>query len=201
MKSRHLIAGVLSVWALVTVHAEEQDARQIAATVCSTCHGVDGNSTSPSYPKLAGQHKEYFVAQVKAFRDKSRRDPDAHTDMWEIGAQLDDATTVKLAEYYAAQKPARGTPGDAELAAKGKAIYDYGIESKNVPACVFCHGQAGQGMYVFPRLAGQHAEYLVKQIKVFHGDDRPNLARTMQSVVERLSDEEAEQVAEYLQGL
>ncbi len=201
MKSARLIAGILAALWLAPVHAQGNDAKQMVVTVCSKCHGTDGNSSSPAIPKLAGQHKEYFVAQVKAFRDQSRKDPDAHTDMWTISARLDDAMVAKLADYYASQNPARGTPGDAQLAAKGKVIYERGIQSKSVPACVFCHGQQGQGIAVFPRLAGQHAEYLVKQIKVFHTDDRPNLAVTMKSVVERLSDEEAKQVAAYLQGL
>lgn len=201
MKSVRLMAGMISALSLASVNAQEQDAKQMVVTVCSKCHGVDGNSVSPSYPKLAGQHKEYLVAQLKAFRDKSRKDPDAHTDMWRISGRLDDETVSKLADYYSAQKPTSGTLGDAQLAAKGKVIYDRGIQSKNVPACVFCHGHNAQGIAVFPRLAGQHAQYLVKQIKVFHTDDRPNLAKTMKSVVERLSDEEAGQVAAYLEGL
>lgn len=173
----------------------------MVVTVCSKCHGMDGNSSSPRYPKLAGQHKVYLLAQLKAFRDQSRKDPDAHAYMWGISRLLDDAMAGKLADYFSAQKPTRGTPGDAQLAAKGKDIYEGGIKSKNVPACVFCHARQGVGIAVFPRLAGQHAQYLVTQIKVFHTDDRPNLALAMKAVVEMLSDEEAEQVAAYLQGL
>ncbi len=201
VKMVHLMTAIVLTIALGPVPAQAQDVKQIVASKCSACHGVDGNSTSPKYPKLAGQQKEYFVAQVKAFRDKTRKDADAHTDMWAISATLDDATAVKLAEYFASQKPAPGAPGDPQLAAKGKVIYERGIASKSVPACVFCHGQDGQGIAMFPRLAGQHAGYLVKQIKVFHTDDRPNLAKLMKSVVGQLSDEEAAQVAAYLQGL
>lgn len=201
MKSMRLMAGVLAAFFLASVHAQEKDVNQTVVTVCSKCHGIDGNSRSPSYPKLAGQHKEYLLAQFRAFRDQSRKDPDAHTDMWAISGRLDDKMMVKLADYFFAQIPTRGTPGDAQLVAKGKAIYERGIKSKDVPACAFCHGRNAQGSAVFPRLAGQHAQYLVKQIKVFHTDDRPNLAVTMKAVVQRLSDEEAEQVAAYLQGL
>jgi len=201
MKSMRLMAGVLAAFALASVHAQEQDANKTVVTACSKCHGIDGNSTSPNHPKLAGQHKEYLLAQLRAFRDQSRKDPDAHTDMWVIGGRLDDKMMVKLADYFSSQKPTRGTPGDAQRVAKGKVIYERGIKSKDVPACAFCHGRDAQGIAVFPRLAGQHAQYLVKQIKVFHTDDRPNLAVTMKSVVQRLSDEEAEQVAAYLQSL
>ena len=201
MKSMRLMAGVLAAFSLASVHAQEQDVNKTVVTVCSKCHGSDGNSISPSYPKLAGQQRQYLLAQLRAFRDQSRKDPDAHTDMWAIGERLDDKMMVKLADYFSAQKPARGSPGDAQLVAKGKVIYERGIKSKDVPACSFCHGRDAQGIAVFPRLAGQHAQYLVKQIKVFHTDDRPNLAVTMKAVVQRLSDEEAGQVAAYLQSL
>lgn len=201
MKSMHLIAGVLAALSLASAHAQEKDAKQVVIAVCSNCHGMDGNATSPMFPKLAGQHKEYLLAQLNAFGDQSRKDPDAHTYMWEITRRLDDKMGVKLAEYFSAQKPTRGTPGDAQLAARGKVIYEHGVESKKVPACVFCHGQHAVGIGIFPRLAGQHHQYLAKQIKVFHGDDRPNNARIMKAVVERLSEEETEEVAAYLQGL
>lgn len=201
MKSMTLIAGVLAALSLASVHAQGEDVNQMVVTVCSKCHGMDGNATSPKFPKLAGQHKEYLVAQLKAFRDQSRHDPDAHTSMMGISQLLDNEMVVKLGDYFSAQKPARGTPGDARLAAKGKVIYERGVEKTKVPACAFCHGDDAQGIAVFPRLAGQHAQYLVTQLKVFHTDDRPNLARTMKAVVQRLSEEEVEQVAAYLQGL
>ena len=201
MKSVRLIAGVLAALSLTCAHAQEKDAKQLVTEVCAKCHGMDGNSTSPTFPKLAGQHKQYLLSQLQAFRDQSRKDADAHTYMWEVARKMDDKAGPKLAEYFSAQKPARGTPGDAQLAAKGKVIYEQGIESKKVPACVFCHARNGVGVAIFPRLAGQHPQYLVKQIKVFHSDDRPNFGRIMRAVVDRLSDEEAEQVAAYLQGL
>lgn len=201
MKFMRVLAGFVAASSLASVHAQEQDVNEMVATVCSKCHGIDGNSTSPGYPKLAGQHSVYLLAQLKAFRNQSRKDPDAHTDMWAISGRLDDKMMVMLADYFSAQEPTRGTPGDAQLSAKGKVIYERGIQSKEIPACAFCHGNQAQGIAVFPRLAGQHAEYLVKQIRVFHTDDRPNLAATMKAVVQRLSDEEAEQVATYLQGL
>ena len=201
MKSVRLIVGVLAALSLASAHAQEEDVKQMVVTVCSKCHGMDGNAISPNFPKLAGQHKEYLLAQLKAFRDQSRKDADAHTYMWGISQLVDDKMTVKLVDYFSAQKATRGTPGDAQLAAKGKVIYERGIDSKKIPACVFCHGQHAVGIAIFPRLAGQHHQYLVKQIKVFHSDDRPNNARIMKAVVDRLSDEEAEAVAAYLQGL
>ncbi len=201
MKSLRLLAPVFAFLSLASVHALGQDVKQLVATNCAKCHGLDGNPESPKYPKLAGQHKPYLLGQLKAFRDHSRKDPDAHSSMWEVSRQLNDDLDAKLAAYFSTQKPARGTPGDPKLAAKGKEIYERGIRSKNVPGCVLCHGRDGQGMSVFPRLAGQDAQYLLTQLKVFHTDDRPNLAVTMKPVVEKLSEHEAMQVAAYLQGL
>jgi len=201
MKTMRLIAGVLAALSLASVHAQAEDVNQLVVTVCSKCHGMEGNSTSPTVPKLAGQPKEYLLVQLQAFRDRSRKNPDARHFMSGISQSLDDNMVVKLADYFSAQKPTRGAPGDAQLAAKEKVIFERGIESKKVPACVFCHGRNAQGIGVFPRLAGQHAQYLVAQIKVFHTDDRLNLALAMKAVVQRVSDEEAEEVAAYLQGL
>jgi cytochrome c553 len=201
MKSIQLLAGVLSAISLASAHAQGQDVNQVVATVCSKCHGMDGSSISPRYPNLAGQAKEYLLAQLKAFRDKSRKDPDAHAFMWGIGELMNDELAVKLADYFSAQKPTRGKPGDPQLAAKGKVIHERGIQSKNVPACAWCHGRNAEGTTVIPRLAGQHAEYLATQIKLFHLNYRPGLSVTMKAVTQRLSDEEAEQVAAYLQGL
>ena len=201
MKFMRLITPVLAALTLASANAQGQDVNQMVDTVCAKCHGKDGNSESPRYPKLAGQLKGYLLAQLKAFRDQSRKDADAHAYMWGISQLVDDAMAVKLADYFSARKPARGTPGDAQLVAKGKAIYEAGVKSKNIPACVLCHARDGQGISVFPRLAGQHAQYIAGQLKVFHTDDRPNLAVIMKPVVERLSDEEIAQVAAYLQGL
>jgi len=197
----YLMAGIISAISLVSGRAQAQDVKQLVVAVCSKCHGTDGNSTLPRYPKLAGQSKEYLTVQLKAFRDQTRKDFDAHAFMWEPSKTLTDEMISQLGDYFAAQKPAPGKPGNAKLAEKGKVIYERGIESKRVPACAFCHGQQAQGTSKIPRLAGQHAAYLVRQLKVFHGNYRPGLSVTMKAVVERLSDEEAEQVAAYLQGL
>jgi len=201
MKSMRVLASLVAGLTLACAQAQEKDVREMVSEVCSNCHGIDGNAVSPIFPKLAGQSQEYLLSQLQAFRDQTRKDPDAHAYMWGISRLIDDKMRVKLAEYFSAQKPTRGTPGDPQLAAKGKLIYEKGIESKQVPACAGCHGQDAQGNKIFPRLAGQHPQYLVKQIKVFHGNDRPNNAVMMKAVVEGLSDEEALEVAAYLQGL
>ena len=182
-------------------YAQEKSARQIIAQVCSNCHGMDGNSISPIFPKIAGQNKDYLVSQLNQFRAQTRKDPDAHAYMWGLTRLLDDKSILAIAEYFAAQKPTPGPVAEAQIASKGKAIYANGIEDKKVPACATCHGTEAQGVAIFPRLAGQHARYIVKQLKVYHTNDRPENATIMQGVVQGLNDDEAALVAAYLQGL
>lgn len=175
--------------------------RVLAVQVCSNCHGAEGNSLNPVFPRLAGQKKEYLLAQLKAFHDQTRKTAEAHDYMWGLTRNLDDKAIDELAEYFSAQRPAPGQPGDTGLAAKGKAIFEQGISARNVPACASCHGQHAEGNLIFPRLAGQHGSYLIKQIRVFHTDQRPNSGVIMQNVVTGLDDAEATSVAAYLQGL
>lgn len=142
--------------------------------VCSSCHGFEGRSVSPTFPNLAGQQKDYLEAQLKAFRDHTRADPHAHTYMWGMAASLSNATIDGLASYYAAQKPAAPTTGDRQSIAAGKKIYDSGIEAKGVPACQGCHGAQGQGNSTIPRVAGQHPGYLEGQLRDFASNARAN---------------------------
>ncbi len=149
---------------------------QVAGTVhvCSSCHGFAGRSISPTFPRLAGQRAEYIEAQLKAFRDHTRADPHAHTYMWGMAAHLSDPLIRGLAAYYAAQPPAAGTPGDPAEMAAGKKIFDAGIPSHDVPACQSCHGEHGEGIATIPRLAGQHREYLARQLENFASNARKN---------------------------
>ena len=197
---RILMGAFATLW-FSAVPAQGGDVGGIVAKTCAKCHGTDGNSTSPKIPKLAGQHQGYLLGQLKAYRDQSRKGADAHTYLWSTSQQIDDQMLVKLADHFSVQKLIRNTPGDVQSEAKGKVIFESGIASKKVPACMLCHARNATGMGIVPRLAGQHREYLVGQIKVFHSDDRPVYARIMQSAVEKLTDEEASLVATYLQGL
>jgi len=258
MKTFRLMAPVFAVLSLVsvTVHAQSHDVKHMVVTVCSKCHGMDGNSNSPRYPKLAGQTKAYLVAQMKAFRNGSREDADGHFSMWEVAkllnddmaaktadffsaqktaasvsgdaqsvaaardersvksreraacvacharSELDDKMALNAADYFSIQKSTDSTPGDAQLVAKGKEIYAHGIQSKNVPACGICHAREGSGYAIVPRLAGQHPQYLMAQLKPSHfgvgGRRKP--AVTIETMVEKLSDEEVKQVTAYLQS-
>jgi cytochrome c553 len=151
-----------------------QEAVEGTIHVCSSCHGFQGRSISPTFPRLAGQQKDYLVAQLKAFRDKTRADPHAKTYMWGMAAHLSDATIEGIAAYYSAQTPVAGVPNSSPDAAAGGKIFAKGIPSEHVPACMGCHGPKAAGMGPIPRLAGQHSAYIARQLAAFASNARAN---------------------------
>ena len=185
------------------VRAEEPEpfvknhAHYVAVTVCGICHGHDGNSTFPKFPRLAGQKADYLAAQLKAFRAQTRGDPDAIAYMWGMSAQLDDGTIDALAAWYAAQPAVYDTRGDATLIAEGREIYLKGVSAQGVPACSTCHGADAHGTAQFPRLAGQHGSYILKQLASFQSNMR-NVA-VMHGVALNLGSPEMKAVAAYLE--
>jgi cytochrome c553 len=200
-----LLAGAVSFAAVSTLtRADEPDAaiaahaQLLAVTVCGTCHGPHGNSTHPKFPRLAGQNANYLAAQLKAFRGQSRGDPDAVGYMWGMAAELDDATIDALASYYSKQKPEPSPRGDAALIARGREVYEHGVEPDGVPACGACHGADAHGVADFPRLASQHAQYLLKQLASFQSNMR-NVA-VMHGVAQNLRLHEMQAVAAYVEA-
>jgi cytochrome c553 len=177
----------------------ERVARQMAETTCANCHGVHGHSISPTFPILAAQDAPYLQAQLHAFRDQTRGDPDALTYMWGMASQLSDATIEALSTYYSAQAPSRAKTGDAKLMARGKQIFEEGVTSQGIPACATCHGPQARGNDIFPRLAGQHADYLVRQALVIQSALRA--APGMHDVIKDLSQDQMRAVATYLESL
>ena len=191
--------ALLAISSIAPVSAQEADARKLATEVCASCHGPRGESISPAFPRLAGQQADYLESQLKAFRDRTRADPMAQAYMWGMTAQLDDGTIKRLAAYYAAQIPVAGRTTDAKLAQQGKAIYEAGIPDAKVQACVTCHGKNAEGNASFPRLAGQHAEYLVKQLVLFKNSLREGgNAPIMHLISTGMSFEQMEAVSAYL---
>ncbi|HUN26028.1 MAG TPA: c-type cytochrome [Steroidobacteraceae bacterium] len=174
-------------------------ADHLAATTCSACHGTAGRSTSPTFPNLAAQTAPYLEEQLKAFRDQTRADPDAQAYMWGMASQLSDEMIAAIAAHYAAQAHAPGSRGAPKLIASGQRIFQQGIPEKGIPACATCHGDHAQGNGPFPRLADQHAEYLLKQMLVIQSVLR--LAPVMHGVIKDLSREQMRAVAEYLASI
>ncbi len=177
------------------------DVGRRALHVCTSCHGEGGRSSNPAFPSLAGQSAPYIERQLKDFRDQTRAETDARAYMWGVSALLDDATIQSLAAYYAAQAPAPGHKhANAAVLARGKRIFEQGVPGTAVRACASCHGEKAEGASVFPRLAGQHAGYLERQMKVFGTRLRPH-GVLMKNEVADLKPADIKAVAAYLQSL
>ena len=195
---RWLKLSVLPWLAALPAMAAAQDARQVAETVCATCHGEGGNSVVAVFPKLAGQQQTYIAKQLNDFLAGKRK----NEVMAPTIATLKPDDVPALAAYFAGKKPVKGTPGDARLAEAGKRIFEDGNTDSGVPACLGCHRAEGDGNERYPALAGQHREYLLQQIADFKSGARTNdKGKVMRAVAQRLSDEEARAVAEYIAGM
>jgi cytochrome c553 len=190
------LAALFALGATSVPSATERQAQRLATQVCGTCHGRDGNSISPLFPRLASQPAGYMEAQLKSFRDRTRADPPAVAYMWGMASQLDDETIKDLASYYAS-KAARPIPTNQSAALSlGKEIYEHGVADYGVPACKTCHGAAAGGNATAPRLAGQHAQYLAKQLAFFKTKLRGN-DPVMAAVCAELTTEQMQAVALY----
>jgi cytochrome c553 len=175
-------------------------AKTMAEQVCSNCHGTGGRSVSPNFPNLAAQQPVYLMAQLKEFKGHNRLDPAGFEYMWGLSRSLSDAQIKGLADYYAAQTPAAPTPtGDATLIAEGKDIFEKGVPAKGIPPCSTCHGPTAQGNEQFPRLADQHADYIVKQLNVFQRTDERPEGSIMKTIAHDLTPRHMEAVAAYLE--
>jgi cytochrome c553 len=187
---------LLPLWFLVPATLQASDAQETVKAVCSACHGLDGNSTEAANPKLAGMDQEYLMRQLKAFAEGKRRD-DAMTT---VIAAVDPSDFASLAAYFGRQKPLAGTVLDAQLAAMGKTLYEDGNTDSGVPACAGCHQPDGKGNARFPRLAGQHQMYVMKQLADYKSGRRAT-DPLMTTVGKRLTVDEIKALAEYVAGL
>jgi len=177
---------------------------QLAKQVCVACHAADGNSVAPANPKLAGQHTNYLYKQLTNFKAQGgKKAARENALMAGMVANLSDPDMRALAAYYAAHKLKPAAAGDKDLATLGQKIWRGGIADKNVAACAGCHGPDGAGIPgQYPRLAGQFAEYVDAQLKLFRAGGRANDPNgMMRGVAARMSDEEIKAVAEYAAGL
>lgn len=182
--------------------AGDAAAGQQKAAVCAACHGVDGNSVVAMWPKIAGQHEAYLVRHITLIRDGQRPVP----EMMGIVANLSDQDIADLAAYYSSQviKPGVANP---DLVGAGQQLYRGGRANDGIPACIACHGPAGEGnpLAGYPALAGQHSVYTASMLNKYRdgtqwGEDDANSA-VMTGVARLLTDDEIQAVASYLEGL
>ncbi len=175
-------------------------AGQAKIAVCAACHGMDGNSASAQYPKLAGQNESYIVNQLELFKSGKRANP----IMAGFAAPLSEQDMHDIGAYFASKTSLPGV-ADAKLVPKGEAYFRSGDAQDNVPACMACHGPDGRGNpgAGYPQLAGQHADYVAARLKAFRDGSAGGDARTqiMEVVAKNLSDADIAALASYVEGL
>ena len=178
--------------------------QQIATQVCAACHNPDGNSVIPANPSLAGQHAEYITKQLENFKPQDGKPAErASAVMGAMVAPLSAEDMKNLGAYYAQQTPRSNGAKDKSLAQQGENIYRGGNLESGLPACAGCHSPNGVGIPPnYPRLAGQHSEYVAAQLRAFRSDQRtrdPN--NEMHMIASRMSEREIQAVSEFISGL
>jgi cbb3-type cytochrome c oxidase subunit III len=197
-----IITTVAFAAASVAVHAEagKPDLAKGAALfgqVCVACHGADGNSTNPTYPKLAHQHPDYLVKQLQEFKSGKR----ANAIMLGFATALSEDDMRNIAYWLTSQKPVLGNATNKDLVRLGEHIFRGGIADRQIAACAGCHGPNGAGIpSQYPRLSGQHAEYTAAQLTAFRDGVRNNSTQ-MTEVAAKLNDREIKAVTDYMAGL
>jgi cbb3-type cytochrome c oxidase subunit III len=169
----------------------------ISQTVCSACHTADGSRGIPTNPILQGQHADYLVKQLQEFKS-GKRD---FAIMKAMASTLSDDDMRNVAAFYASKSAKPGESKSPSTVALGQKIWRGGIAEKSVPACAGCHGPSGAGIPVqYPRLGGQHAEYVSGELTLFRSGKRANSPQMM-TIAARLSDAEIAAVSDYIEGL
>ena len=199
-----MFAAVAAVAAEPPFKGDAAKAQAIVTQVCAACHGADGNSQIAANPKLAGQIPEYLHKQLTTFKAAGGKKAErANPVMAGMAANLSPEDMRNLAAYFSGQTAKPGAAKSKDLVALGQKIYRGGIAGKGVAACASCHGPNGAGMpSQYPRVSGQHAEYVEVQLKAFRAGERANDPNSsMRLVAAKLSDREIQAVADYVAGL
>lgn len=176
--------------------ADEARAKKIVTGVCFLCHGMEGESSSEVFPRLAGQHWEYTARQLEHFKSGKRKS----TAMADMAAKLKPDEMAALGKYFEKISVPAEPAKDRSLAAMGSYIFHAGNKFSGVPACASCHGKEGLGTSQLPRLAGQYSSYIEGQLKSFGNRERTNDNAVMHAIVSRMTLLEMAAVAEYLSG-
>ena len=169
----------------------------ISAQVCGACHTADGSRGAPANPILQGQHAQYLVKQLTEFKAGKRTNP----IMNGMAATLSPDDMRNVAAFYASKQAKPGFSKNKELIGLGEKIYRGGIADRSIPACSGCHSPDGAGIPdQYPRLAGQHAEYVETQLLAMRAGTRTNSV-PMTGVAAKLNDKEIKAVSDYIAGL
>jgi cytochrome c553 len=210
MKKVAILFSLVMGWAQTGFSADASLAGDAASgkdqsVACGACHGADGNSAAPTFPKLAGQGEKYLLKQMKDIRDGARPVP---TMVGQLDAKSDQ-DLADIAAFYAGQARSGGQT-KADLLALGEKVYRSGVAERNVAACTACHSPKGKGNAPagYPALAGQHAEYTATQLRAYRkgyedpsGRTNDGDAKIMRTNAFGLSDMEIDAVASYVAGL
>jgi cytochrome c553 len=194
-------ASVVLVFSSQSLAQGSAEAGQAKATTCEACHGIDGNSMSPAWPNLAGQHASYLIRQLEAYQSGERQD----VLMSALASSLSAEDMADLATYYATL-PAVQRGADPELVELGQRVYRSGLPDRGVAACIACHGPSGRGnpLASFPVVRGQHATYTVATLHAYATGERRSdgsVNQMMRDIAVVLREDEIQAVASYIQGL
>ncbi|EFP97206.1 c-type cytochrome [Vibrio caribbeanicus] len=182
------------------------EAGKTKSLTCAACHGADGNSQIPMYPKLAGQHEKYLEKQLREFKlgmTSGGKQGRVNAVMGGMAMVLSEQDMADLAAYYASLTTSYNTTPENVVEA-GKVLYTAGDAERGLPACVACHGPRGNGTELsgFPKISGQHADYIKSQLQMFRDGVRGNdMNAMMRDVAKKLTDEEIETLSQYVGGL
>jgi cytochrome c553 len=186
-------------WSAPALAAGSKEAGQAKSATCMACHGPDGNSPNPEWPNLAGQHASYIEQQLRLFRAGERQ----NVLMSPMAMILSDEDIADLAAYFSSQT-ARGGEAEPSKVALGQRVYRGGNLDNGQMACTACHGPTGRGnpLAKYPSLQGQHAVYVAAQLRAYRAGERStDVNQVMRNVAARLTDEEIDAVASFVQGL
>jgi len=189
-----LIGSVSPAWA-----GGDATAGKEKSATCAGCHGMDGNSANPEWPKLAGQGDHYLSKQLQDFKGGVRK----NATMAPMVAALGEQDMADLSAFYSSQAVQAGS-ADEKLVELGQKIYRGGNPASGVSACIGCHGPSGAGNPAasFPSLSGQHAKYVENQLNTFKSGERSNDAgKMMRTIASKMTEQEIKAVASYVQGL
>ncbi len=197
-----MVAGLMLLISLPVLAEGDAEAGKSKAGICAACHGTDGNSMVPQWPKLAGQHPAYLERQTALIKSGARPVP----EMAGIVGAISEQDFADLAAYFSSQKNSAGVADEA-LRPLGERLWRAGNAESGVPACMACHGPSGEGnpLAGYPALAGQHSVYTANMLKRFRAGEnwgeKDTNSQVMVGTAARLTDEEIAALASYIQGL